>query len=555
MVSMNVLSHRLWLTAALAVGFASIGAAQTKPEYVPGQVIVKFRPGFAGTSRTTHATINARVTREISPLGYQVIQLRSGMTVDAALKYYGSLTGVESVKPNYVYKKDFTPNDPRYANQWWLKKVGAPTAWDITLGLPTVKIAVCDTGVDYNHEDLKGKVILGRDTINNDNDPMDDDGHGTHVAGIAAANSNNGIGGAGLGFNCQIIAVKVLGTSGGSDATVAEGIINATDLGAKVINLSLGGAGDGQASRDAITYAKGKGVVVLAAAGNDGVTDKHYPGAVEDCICVAATDDNDKRADFSNYGKDWVDVAAPGVAILSTLPNNAYGDLDGTSMATPVVAGLAGLLWAHAPTVSNADIRTAIESTCINVGDFISKGRIDATAALNSLVKPVEFEGFPNSANIYSEGSSQQGSNMLGTFGDLKVADNKVLSVDSVYLPQNGWSAGVRLSVAFPATAANFIDANLTFRHRSTKLATNSLFIYNFRTAKYELYKSVPGSETTTATTVAVTKKMLTDYVSGSEMRFVVRGYISSRAARNAQTFKLSVDQVILKGRLRPEED
>lgn len=554
MVSMNVLSHRLWLSAALAVGFASFGAAQTKPEYVPGQVIVKFRPGFAGTSRTTHATINARVTREVAATGYQTIQLRSGMTVDAGVKYYRSLVGVESVQPNYIAKAFFTPNDPRYANQWWLKKVGAPNAWDINLGAPTVKIGVVDSGVDYNHEDLKGKVILGRDEINNDNDPMDDDGHGTHVSGIAAANTNNGIGGAGLGFNCQIIAVKVLGADGtGSYDAIAAGIVNAADLGAQVINLSLGGPISTDNLLASIKYAANKGVVLVAAAGNDGTQIPGFPGSYPECICVAATDEDDKKTDFSTYGNDWVDVAAPGIRILSTVPNNGYEEFQGTSMASPVVAGLAGLLRAHAPTAPAADIRNAIESTCVNVGDFIAKGRIDAPAALNSLVKPVEFDGFAKNAAIYSEGNVTQGSNMLGTSSDLKVADNKVVSVDSVYLPQNGWSASVKLAVAFTATADNFIDGTLTVRHRSKREATNSIFIYNFRTAKYELYKSVPGTEESTTTTIGITKKMLTDYVSGGELRFVVRGYISSRAARNAQTFKLAVDQMMVKGHIRPE--
>lgn len=555
---MNVMSHRLWLTAALAVGFASLGAAQSNAQntdYVPGKVVVKFRPGFAGMARTTHAMINARVTREMAAIGYQTVQLRPGMTVEQGVKYYKNLAGVESVSPDYRVHAYYTPNDPRYNNQWWLKKVGAPTAWDYTLGAPTVKIGVVDSGVDYNHEDLKGKVILGRDVVNNDADPMDDDSHGTHVAGISAANTNNGVGIAGLGFNSQIIAVKVLdGNGDGTMTGAAEGVINAVDLGAQVINLSLGGPGDVPALKDAINYATTKNVVVVAAAGNDGSSVPGYPGAYEQCICVAATDENDLKTDFSTWGSDWVDVAAPGIRILSTVPNNGYEEFQGTSMASPVVAGLAGLLRAYAPAASAADIRIAIESTTVNVGNFISKGRIDATAALASIIKPVDMDAFVKSASIYSEGTLPQGRNLLGGSADLKTADNKSVSVETIYVPQNGSMASGQFAVNFPVTTQDLVDGTITLRHSSRREATNSLFIYNYRTGKYDLLKSTPGVEALTTTSVALPKKMA-DYLSGGEIRFVVRAYVSSRASRSTTAFRLNVDQLMIKARIRPTEE
>lgn len=559
MVSMNVLSHRLWLSAALVVGFASLGAAQTNSQtnlgYVPGQVIVKFRPGFAGTARTTHSMINARITREIAATGHQTIQLRAGMTVDQGIKYYKGLAGVESVSANYLAKATYTPNDPRYANQWWLKQVGAPAAWDFTLGAPTVKIAVVDSGVDYNHEDLKGKVILGRDTINNDNDPMDDNEHGTHVAGIAAGQTNNGIGIAGLGFNSQIIAVKVLAADGfGSYDAIAAGIINAADLGAQVINLSVGGYATTDGLKASIKYAHDKGVVIVAAAGNDNITTNLYPGAYEECICVAATDEGDKRTDFSNFGNDWVDVAAPGIRILSTIPGNGYAEFQGTSMASPVVAGLAGLLRAYAPAATAAEVREAIESTTVDVGNFISFGRVDATAALASIIKPVDFDAFVKSAAIYGEGSVTQGRNLLGGSADLKVADDKSVSVETIYVPQNGSMASGQFAVNFSAAAADFVDGQVTVRHTSRREATNSLFIYNYRTAKYDLLKSVPGQATAVTTTVSLPKN-ITNYLSGGELRFVVRAYVSSRASKSTTAFRLYVDQLMVKARIRAQDE
>jgi thermitase len=556
MVSMNVSSHRLWLSAAFAVALASLGAAQTGSQtsldYVPGQVIVKFRPGFAGTSRTTHAMINARVKGEISAIGTQTIQLRPGMTVDQALKYYRSLAGVQSVTPNYRRHAFFTPNDPSYNNQWWLKKVNAPAAWDIHLGGPTTKIAIIDSGVNYNHEDLKGKVILGRDTVNNDNDPLDDDGHGTHVAGIAAANTNNGVGIAGLGFNCQIIAVKVLGPDGGTSDMTAQGIINAVDLGAQVINMSLGGEGFTDAEKDAVDYAISKDVVVIAAAGNDSVTTESYPAAFPGVIAVAATDQNDQRSDFSNYGADWVDVAAPGSGILSTVMNGSYENNDGTSMASPVVAGLAGLLRSYAPGVDALEVRNIIERTSVPVGDFIAYGRIDAAAALSEIKPPVEIEGFVSDAWIHTEGSLAQGRTMLGNVSDLKLADNKSVTVDTIYVPGNGSMASAQFTIDLAADQTNMIDANLTVRHMSRREATNSVFLYNYRTGKFDLIKSTPGQLMAVSTTFALPRK-IEDYLADGQIRAVVRAYVSSRASKSATSFRLSIDQVKAVARIRGE--
>ncbi|MGV3616564.1 MAG: S8 family peptidase [Fimbriimonas sp.] len=550
---MNVLSHRLWLTAALAVGFASLGAAQTKPAYVPGQVIVKFRPGFSGSSRMAHTAINSRVKQDMSALGAQVIQLRPGMSVEQAVKYYRGLAGVQYVEPNYIEKGYFAPNDPRYGSQWWLPKVGSASAWDMTLGSSAVKIAVIDSGVDYNHEDLRGKVILGRDVINEDSDPMDDNGHGTHVAGIAAGNTNNGIGIAGLGFNCQIIAVKVLSGAGvGNVAITAQGIQNAADLGAHVINLSLGGPAETQISKDAIAYAKGKGCIIIAAAGNDGTTNRGYPGAYEDVVCVAATNSNDQKADFSTYGSDWVDVAAPGEGIMSTLPNNSYKEEDGTSMACPVVAGLAGLLKAYSPSSTAVEIRAAIENNTVNVGTFVAKGRINAPAAISSIIRPIEMDAFPKATAIYSEANFAQGRSILGGTGDLRFVDDKTVSVESVYQPKNGWMAASQTTVDFPVNLSDLISAELVIRHRSLREATNSVFLYNFLKGKYEVLKSVPGTDSATTTTIALPKQM-GNYMQGGEIRLVTRAYISSRAARNANTFRLHLDQLMVRAKIKPE--
>ncbi|MDQ3792818.1 MAG: S8 family peptidase, partial [Actinomycetota bacterium] len=252
---------------------------------------------------------------------------------------------VESVGYNYLVRLAYTPNDPRFRKQWGLRKTGFENAWDSTRGSGT-KIALVDTGMAVGHEDLKRKVTLARDFVNDDNTVKDLSGHGTHVAGIAAARTANRKGVAGGCPNCDLLVAKVFdGLGTGTVARVAEGIVWSADHGADVINLSVTHPGFSTAEKTAVDYAAGKGAVVVAAAGNDNTDDPTYPAALSSVMAVAATNQDDRRASFSNYG-DWVDVAAPGVGVLSTIPGG-YASWNGTSMATPHVSALAGLLAAQ----------------------------------------------------------------------------------------------------------------------------------------------------------------------------------------------------------------
>jgi thermitase len=231
---------------------------------------------------------------------------------------------------------------------------------------------------------LSGKVVRGYDYVDNDWDPYDGNGHGTHAAGIAAAITNNTRGIAGMAPDAKIYAVRVLDDSGsGTLQNVANGIIHAADNGADVISLSLGSPNDSITLKEAVDYAWNKGVVVVAAAGNDGSSQPAYPAYYSNAIAVAATDSDESKASFSNYGS-WVDVAAPGVNIYSTYTDSSYASLSGTSMATPHVAGLAGLLDAQGRSAS--EIRATIENTADPIsgtGTYWSKGRINAYRAVN----------------------------------------------------------------------------------------------------------------------------------------------------------------------------
>jgi thermitase len=311
-------------------------------------------------------------------------------TIDSRLASY--------VEPDMKVQAEMVPNDPSWGVQWGPQKVQADWAWNTTVGNSSVLVAVVDSGIDSTHPDLAANYApLGFDWVNNDTDPKDDLGHGTHCAGIIAAVMNNGIGVAGLA-QVRVMAEKVIDNTGSGTAdTVANGIIHAVEQGAKIISLSLGDTFDSELVHDAVKYAYAAGVLVIASAGNDNTNAKLYPAAYDEVIAVAATDQHDLKAGFSNWG-DWIELTAPGVDIYSTMPTyrvymNGYGYsmnydfLSGTSMACPHVSGTAALLWSRYPTKSRDWVRLWLRYTSNDLGDpgfdtYYGYGRINAREAL-----------------------------------------------------------------------------------------------------------------------------------------------------------------------------
>lgn len=293
--------------------------------------------------------------------------------------------GIASVEYNYVRKAGYVPDDPRFSRQYALGKASFPKAWNKARGRGA-RIAIVDDGIDARHPDLADKVVLQKDFVNDDEIADDSSyGHGTHVAGIAAAATGNGNGIAGGCPNCKLIIAKATQDLSGTVSDIAEAIVWSADNGAEVINLSLSGPGASEVERKAVNYATRKGVVVVGAAGNWGTNEPLYPASYPNTVSVAATDKSDKVASFSSYGR-LVDVAAPGVGVLSTLPNGKYGSLSGTSMAAPYVSALAGLLSGEG--LNQHEIRDRIENGALDLGKkgkdpHYGHGRINALAAVN----------------------------------------------------------------------------------------------------------------------------------------------------------------------------
>ncbi len=381
--------------------------------FAPEEIIVKFNMGVSISQiGKINEKFGAKIKEKLNLPSTFVLKVPAGSEKSIA-KLFASIPNVSFAEPNFIAKALLVPNDPNFSNQWGLTKIQSPSAWNIVTGSPQIKIAILDTGIDNNNEDLASKVTVwknftsGRGSSNTTDDKY---GHGTHVAGIAAAITNNGKGVAGTGYNSSLMSVKVLNDDGlGTYSWIANGITWASDNNAKVINLSFGGDSDSSLLLDAINYAWGRGVIIVAAAGNDGLNSKFYPCAYEKVICVAATDSNDQKASWSNYG-EWVDVAAPGLKILSTLPNHSnkigkkdYVYLDGTSMSTPFVSGLAGLLFGQDITINNYQVRNKIEETAdiiAGTGSYWAKGRINAYRAVSGLNPILTTEVTPTATSV-----------------------------------------------------------------------------------------------------------------------------------------------------------
>ena len=387
--------------------------------YFPRRIIVKMKAptdvsehvAQADAARSLAAEVHGSVVRPPSVTGRVVIQLDEGAESIELAQTLTNRDDVEYVEPDVVDHAAVVPNDTRYAEQWSLPKVNAPDAWDIETGKTTVLIGIIDSGISMSaagaldHPDLNdaGRITLGTDFVDGGT-PRDLNGHGTHVAGIAAAAGNNASGVAGMNWGSRVYVCRTLDATGnGSSADFADAVEEITDFAVAnnlkaVINYSGGGAAN-QTKLDACNYASSHGMLLCAAAGNDFGGAVIWPAAystvVPGVIAVGSTTSADAVSDFSNVGPE-VTVVAPGSGILSTMPTYAvtlaagvnFGTLDGTSMATPLVTGLAALMWSRNSGKTNATIKQCLIDSAVKLGagtfdNSWGNGRVDAEAALN----------------------------------------------------------------------------------------------------------------------------------------------------------------------------
>lgn len=381
-------------------------------KHVSGQMIVKFRKNASFAS--VQGTLKAHSLRHLKSIGrtefgINLVKIESDKSLAQTIVdvrkdpnvLYAEPNGIVSLPrlshravPGFRASKAAYPNDKMFERQYSHYMTSSQEGWKINKGSEDVVLAVVDTGIDTGHPDLKDKLVPGYDTIDNDTNPHDGQGHGTHCAGIAAAIADNKIGVAGYAPNVKVMPVRVLNNYGsGTWESVANGIIWAAENKADVISMSLGGPSNSEAVADAVKLALEKDSVVIAAMGNDGDETKSYPAAVPGVIAVGATDSLDRKARFSQYG-DWISVSAPGVDILSTfptyrtqMPGKKYGSISGTSMATPAVAGVAALIRSQWPEMDHLQVRAQLEQGVDDLGPkgfdkYYGHGRINVKKAL-----------------------------------------------------------------------------------------------------------------------------------------------------------------------------
>jgi serine protease len=405
MADNNTFTRRSFLTAtgAAAGSVAFVGAGAASPGNGNGSDRREYVVGVSATEDDPEGYVQQflrggeEATKTVEALNSVVVGLPENAAEDAHENFVDRLEAADAVKyaeENVELQAQVAPNDPRFGDQYADQQVNAPEAWDTTFGDSGVTVAVVDQGIKYDHPDLDGNMDgsvsnSGYDFVDDDGDPypdsMADEYHGTHVGGIAAAEIDNGEGVTGIG-NSSVLSGRALSEEGsGSTADIADAVTWAADQGADVVNLSLGGGGYTDTMKNAVSYATDNGALVVAAAGNDGSGSVSYPAAYSECLAVSALDPDETLANYSNYGSD-IELAAPGTNVLSTWTDDAYDSISGTSMATPVVAGVAGLALAQWD-LTNAELRDHLKATAVDVGlssDQQGSGRVDAGNAITT---------------------------------------------------------------------------------------------------------------------------------------------------------------------------
>ena len=498
-------NRRTFLKATGAAGAAAAasGVTAATPGREPGPkkdeilVGVSAGRGDVETAVSQHVPGNAEVVHANKTLRYAAVKFPSQAPEHAKENFIEAITkkdGIKYAEKNATHQAFATPNDPRFSDQYAPQQVESPAAWDEVSGFGDsgVTIAVVDTGAQYDHPDLEENYLSnpGYDFVDSDSDPRppspSSEQHGTHVSGCAAAVVDDSTGVAGQG-NSSLINGRALGPNGGSTADIADAVEWATDQGADIINMSLGGGGYSQTMKSAVQYAVNNGALPICAAGNSGTSSVSYPAAYSECMAISAVDSSENLASFSQYGD--VDLAAPGVDVLSTIPTDSYAKFSGTSMATPVTSGVAGLTLAKWSSLGPNDLRSHLKATAKNIGLASNKQGAGQVNALNAVTTQPGNGGGDDGDDGDDGGSGD--STTSTTSGSLSGSyDYKDYSY--------GWEYSSPTQVVVELSGPSDADFDLYVNTGTTAAATPSSYDYRSYTADSQESITIDNPDTST---------------------------------------------------------
>jgi len=550
---MTLLLRRTFFLAAASsavLGLLPLADANgALPAFVTDRLLVKPRPGT--TEVQLHAALAAQGAREfdnIPALDVRVVQVPA-QALDRVLIALQHNPHIEFVEKDFIAQAVATADDPYFTGgyQWYLPKIYAPSAWDMTVGASNVAIAVLDTGANYAHPDLAGKLMAGYDFVNSDSDASDDNGHGTGVSGVAAAASNNGTGMASVAWANPVMPLKVLDASGsGSYSTISKAINYAADSGARVINMSFGASSKSTTLQNAVNYAWSKGAVLVAAAGNSGTDTAFYPAACKNVVAVSATNSNDLRTSWSNYGT-YVDIAAPGESILTTW-GSSYGYVSGTSFSSPITAGVVGLMFAAQPALANTEVVDLMLKNADDIGAsgydvYYGHGRVNAYRAVTAASNTGTID---TTLPVAAITSPSDGSSVSGTVGvNASASDNLGITKMEILLDGVLAARGTSDSISVSWNTLNSADGTHVIEARAYDAANNmgsstiSVVVSNLGSADTTAPVATISSPKEGATVTGITKVYIaaTDAVGVTKVELYVDGKFFGSSTSSSAVF------------------
>lgn len=510
---------------SLAIGVLLIAqlslAQEMNGEHVPGRLLVQLR---AGTDRSTVSRVLARVgaklQKQVPQIHLSVLQVpESAATgISTALMRTGLFTFVEPDGVAHSAQTVVDPNDPDFSSQWHLATIQSPSGWALTTGVTSVPIAIIDSGVDGTHPDLATKLIPGWNFLTGTSNTADDLGHGTAVAGTAAAATDNATGVAGVSWGNPIMPLVVLNSSDyASYSDIANAITYAADQGVRVMNISIGGSSASSTLQSAVDYAWNKGAVIFASAMNNSTSAPYYPAACTNVVAVSATDQNDNLASFSDYGS-WIDLSAPGTSILTTMMGGSYGYWQGTSFSSPIAAATAALVLSLRPTLSNSSLVALLEQNSDDLGtpgwdQYFGYGRINVYKAVTA-ASGLTVDTTPPTVSISSPAS---GATVSGTIEIQGTAtDNVGVTAIQFYVDSHLVTSATSSPFAFSWSTTGVANGSHTLMVEASDAAGN------VGTASVSVTVNNPTVTDTTPPTVSITNPVNGSTVSGTTVQIAV---------------------------------